>query len=65
MSADQFSSSISIDGEVFDFDPERSLALMPCDNCGHLNEVEVTRTGEAYTPTSFSCENCGHWNSFD
>ncbi len=65
MNMDKFSGSITIDGEIYDFDPSRSLALMPCENCGHLNEVEIAKEDGKYTPSSFSCENCGHWNSFD
>ncbi|SIO40969.1 hypothetical protein [Halodesulfovibrio marinisediminis] len=65
MNMDQFTDSITIDGEIYDFDPERSVALMPCENCGHLNEVEVTKQSDEYAPSAFSCENCGHWNSFD
>lgn len=65
MNMDQFTDSITIGGESFDFDPEKSVALIPCENCGHINEVEVDKEGDEYVPSSFSCENCGHWNSFD
>lgn len=65
MTTDKFSDSITIGGETFDFDPEDSLALIPCENCGYLNAVDVTKEDDEYVPSSFSCENCGHWNSFD
>ncbi len=65
MDMNRFVSDIKIDGEIYDYDPKTSTALVPCDNCGHINEVDVTKEGDKYVLSSFSCENCGHWNSFD
>jgi len=65
MDMEKFSESITIDGEVFDFNPEDSTAMIPCENCGHMNEVDVSEVDGVYVPSSFSCENCGHWNSSD
>ncbi|GAU07484.1 hypothetical protein DPF_0168 [Desulfoplanes formicivorans] len=62
---EKFSESITIDGELFDYNPEDATALIPCENCGHINVVEVSKVDGDYVPSSFSCENCGHWNSFD
>lgn len=65
MNMEKFSGSVTVNGEIYDFNPESSTALIPCDNCGHINKVEVSKEGNTYVSSSFSCENCGHWNSFD
>ncbi len=65
MNMEKFSGSITIAGEVYDYNPEGLTALIPCENCGHINEVDVNEVEGEYVPSSFSCENCGHWNSFD
>ena len=65
MDMEKFSDSVKVDGEIYDFDPEAATALVPCENCGHLNEADVTKDGDDAELSAFSCENCGHWNSFD
>ncbi len=62
MGAESYTGTVTIDGEVFQYDPENSLVLFPCDNCGHLNEVDCDVAGGSVTLSGFSCENCGHWN---
>jgi uncharacterized Zn finger protein len=57
-----FTETVKIDGELYDFDPEAETAQIPCENCGHINEVELTREGDEWVWYSFSCENCGHFN---
>jgi lysyl-tRNA synthetase class I len=65
MNMENFSESITINGEIYEYDPNGLTALIPCENCGHMNVVDVNEMDGEYFPSSFSCENCGHWNSFD
>lgn len=58
-----FSQTITVRGEEYDFDPEAMLAKVPCENCGFMNEVECVKEGEEITFYGFSCEECGHWNA--
>lgn len=59
----EFNETVRIDGELYDFDPETNTALIPCENCGHMNEVDVSQEGgEDWGWSSFMCVNCGHFN---
>lgn len=60
-----FTDSITVRGEDYDFDPNEMLAQVPCENCGHTNEVECSKEGDDIVFYGFACENCGHWNSAD
>ncbi|MBN2141601.1 MAG: hypothetical protein PHV85_04010 [Desulfovibrionaceae bacterium] len=65
MAEDRFSQTIEVRGESYDFDPEAETALVPCEQCGHMNEVACQRQDGGWVFYSFSCENCGHFNTFD
>lgn len=54
--------TVKIDGELYDYDPEAKTALIPCENCGHINEVDLDEEGGEMVWHSFVCENCGHFN---
>lgn len=59
-----FESTLPFKGEMVEYDAERKVAQVYCENCGHANEVEIfeNRDGSVEVP-GFSCENCGHWNA--
>lgn len=59
-----WSATLPFKGDACDYDPERGVALVYCENCSHGNEVEVykNRDGSVEIP-GFSCSNCGHWNA--
>lgn len=61
----EFTDSITVRGEDYDYDPVAKLVLAYCENCGFGNEVEVDDSGDEPTFYSFSCVNCGHFNTFD
>jgi hypothetical protein len=65
MNMDKFSESVTIGGEIYEYDPKGLTALIPCENCGHMNVVNVNEVEGEFFPASFVCENCGHWNSFE
>ncbi|WP_353116571.1 hypothetical protein [Nitratidesulfovibrio sp.] len=59
----EYTATLIIRGEGCDYDPEEHVARIPCENCGHINEVEVwTDSAGAADFSGFACENCGHWN---
>jgi len=59
----EYTTTLLIRGEECDYDPEGHMARIPCENCGHVNEVEVwTDDAGAADFSGFACENCGHWN---
>lgn len=59
----EYTATLIIRGEGCDYDPEEHVARIPCENCGHINEVEVwTDDAGAADFSGFACENCGHWN---
>ena len=65
MDMEEFSGSITFEGEIYEYNPEGLIALIPCENCGHKNVVDVNEVEEEFFPASFTCVNCGHRNSFD
>ena len=60
-----FTDSITVRGEEYDYDPNEKVAQVPCEECGFLNEVDCVEENGEITFYSFSCENCGHFNSSD
>lgn len=59
----EYTTTLLIRGEECDYAPEGHMARIPCENCGHVNEVEVwTDDAGAADFSGFACENCGHWN---
>jgi predicted RNA-binding Zn-ribbon protein involved in translation (DUF1610 family) len=62
MAEGNFTEDIALYGEFYDYDPKQNLVLYPCENCGHLNAVELQDEGGEKSIGPFACENCGHWN---
>ena len=62
MSMDEFTDTIMIAGEECLYNPTAKLALIQCENCGHMNQVEVEIEKGEPVFMGFSCENCGYWN---
>jgi hypothetical protein len=61
--AEGFDETITIDGEIYDFNPETKEIIVHCENCGHPNEVDVEQEGGEWVWHSFACVNCGHFNT--
>ncbi|MFV0422365.1 hypothetical protein [Oleidesulfovibrio sp.] len=59
---EEYSGEVTLGGEEYAFNPDTELALIPCENCGHENEVSVFEEEGTYSSAGFACENCGHWN---
>ncbi len=59
---DGYTGSIEIAGMECRYDPERSMALIYCENCGNQEEVEVFHQGEQCLIYGFMCSQCGHFN---
>ena len=58
-----FTGTVSIRGEICDFDPVAKIARIYCENCSHPNEIEIELdAGGQPVFQGFACENCGHWN---
>lgn len=65
MDMSKFTDSVVIRGEECPYDPKAGVALLQCEKCGHMNEVEVEVVGGQAKFYGFSCENCGTFNSAD
>jgi hypothetical protein len=53
---------IVIRGEECRFDPVLNIAVIPCENCAHENEVEIDIKHGQPVFMGFVCEKCGHYN---
>jgi len=62
MSMDEFTESIMIADEECLYNPTAGLAAISCENCGHMNRVEVEVDNGEPVFSGFSCENCDYWN---
>lgn len=58
-----FTETIVIRGEDSDYDPVNHIARLVCENCGHMNEVEVEIENGEPQFMGFVCENCGAYNA--
>ena len=65
MSMDEFTETVVIRGEDCLYNPKTGVAIIQCENCGHLNHVEVELVDGEPRFMGFSCENCGHWNGVE
>jgi hypothetical protein len=59
---DGFSEVVVIRGEECQYDPVRHVARIMCENCAHINEVDVWIENGEPGFMGFVCEKCGHWN---
>jgi hypothetical protein len=54
--------TILIRGEECRYDPVLGIALIPCENCGQHNEIEIEIHDSQPSFMGFVCEKCGHYN---
>lgn len=58
-----FTETIVIRFEDCDYDPVNHIARIMCENCGHMNEVEIEIENNEPRFMGFVCENCGTFNA--
>ncbi len=54
-----YGETILIRGVDCDYDPTRHVVRIVCENCGHMNEVELELENGEPCFLGFVCENCG------
>ncbi len=57
-----FTETVILRGVECDYDPERHLALVYCENCSERNEVEVWIEDGVPVFAGFVCVKCGAFN---
>lgn len=59
---ERFTETVIIDGEEYRYDPESGMALVSCENCSNMEEVECEVVEGVGKICAFMCTQCGHFN---